>query len=82
VTCLDCHTNGHTSGPFHINPDTRFLRDGVLAEREEEGHIARRVSDYTRPMVNRSRFAEANGFTCPAMTSALPWSRSRRPGGG
>jgi cytochrome c peroxidase len=23
VTCFDCHTNGHTSGQFHINPDTR-----------------------------------------------------------
>jgi cytochrome c peroxidase len=23
VTCLDCHTNGHTRGQFHINPDTR-----------------------------------------------------------
>jgi cytochrome c peroxidase len=23
VTCLDCHVNGHTSGEFHINPDTR-----------------------------------------------------------
>jgi cytochrome c peroxidase len=23
VTCMDCHTNGHTSGQFHINPDTR-----------------------------------------------------------
>jgi cytochrome c peroxidase len=23
VTCLDCHTNGHTSGQFHINPDDR-----------------------------------------------------------
>ncbi|MBV8557777.1 MAG: hypothetical protein JO116_19605, partial [Planctomycetaceae bacterium] len=23
VTCLDCHINGHTSGQFHINPDTR-----------------------------------------------------------
>src|SRR5258707_851974 len=22
VTCFDCHTNGHTSGQFHINPDT------------------------------------------------------------
>src|SRR2546425_372634 len=21
VTCFDCHTNGHTSGQFHINPD-------------------------------------------------------------
>ena len=23
VTCLDCHTNGHTSGAFHITPDQR-----------------------------------------------------------
>ncbi len=23
VTCLDCHVNGHASGQFHINPDTR-----------------------------------------------------------
>lgn len=23
VTCLDCHTNGHTNGAFHLNPDTR-----------------------------------------------------------
>jgi cytochrome c peroxidase len=23
VTCLDCHTNGHTSGQFHISPDMR-----------------------------------------------------------
>jgi cytochrome c peroxidase len=23
VTCLDCHTNGHTSGQFHITPDIR-----------------------------------------------------------
>jgi cytochrome c peroxidase len=23
VTCLDCHTNGHTSGQFHITPDSR-----------------------------------------------------------
>jgi hypothetical protein len=23
VTCFDCHTNGHTSGAFPINPDTR-----------------------------------------------------------
>ena len=23
VTCFDCHTNGHTNGTFHLNPDTR-----------------------------------------------------------
>src|SRR5262249_29414574 len=23
VTCLDCHVNGHTTGQFHLNPDSR-----------------------------------------------------------
>jgi cytochrome c peroxidase len=23
VACLDCHTNGHTNGAFHLNPDNR-----------------------------------------------------------
>lgn len=23
VTCLDCHTNGHTNAAYHLNPDTR-----------------------------------------------------------
>lgn len=23
VACFDCHTNGHTNGSFHLNPDTR-----------------------------------------------------------
>jgi len=23
VTCLDCHINGHTTGQFHLSPDTR-----------------------------------------------------------
>lgn len=23
VSCLDCHTNGHTNGAFHLNPDNR-----------------------------------------------------------
>ena len=23
VSCLDCHTNGHTNATFHLNPDTR-----------------------------------------------------------
>jgi cytochrome c peroxidase len=23
VTCLDCHSNGHTNGAFHLNPDNR-----------------------------------------------------------
>jgi cytochrome c peroxidase len=23
VTCFDCHINGHTTGQFHLNPDTR-----------------------------------------------------------
>ena len=27
VTCLDCHVNFHTTGQFHLNPDTRPQRD-------------------------------------------------------
>ena len=23
VSCLDCHSNGHTNATFHLNPDTR-----------------------------------------------------------
>ncbi len=23
VSCLDCHSNGHSNGAFHLNPDTR-----------------------------------------------------------
>ncbi len=26
VSCLDCHTNFHTNGAFHLNPDTRPQR--------------------------------------------------------
>jgi len=27
VSCLDCHTNGHTNAAFHLNPDTRPQAD-------------------------------------------------------
>ena len=27
VACLDCHVNFHTTGQFHLNPDTRPQRD-------------------------------------------------------
>jgi cytochrome c peroxidase len=27
VSCLDCHVNFHTTGQFHLNPDTRPQRD-------------------------------------------------------
>ncbi|MGQ0811886.1 MAG: cytochrome B6 [Nitrospiraceae bacterium] len=27
VTCLDCHVNFHTTGQFHLNPDTRPQKD-------------------------------------------------------
>jgi cytochrome c peroxidase len=32
VTCLDCHTNGHTNGTFHENPDTRPQEDRLRIE--------------------------------------------------
>jgi cytochrome c peroxidase len=32
VTCFDCHTNGHTNGTFHENPDTRPQEDRLRIE--------------------------------------------------
>jgi cytochrome c peroxidase len=32
VTCFDCHTNGHTNGAFHQNPDTRPQEDRLRIE--------------------------------------------------
>jgi cytochrome c peroxidase len=32
VTCLDCHTNGHTNATFHENPDTRPQSDRFRIE--------------------------------------------------
>jgi cytochrome c peroxidase len=32
VACFDCHTNGHTNGTFHENPDTRPQEDRLRIE--------------------------------------------------
>jgi cytochrome c peroxidase len=32
VTCFDCHTNGHTNGTFHENPDTRSQENRLRIE--------------------------------------------------
>lgn len=58
VTCFDCHVNGHTSGEFHINPDTRpeqrrFRLDTVSLRGMNRQHIhgskrsLRSVEDFT-----------------------------------
>jgi cytochrome c peroxidase len=58
VTCFDCHTNGHTSGQFHINPDTmpeqrRMRLDTVSLRGVYDQHIhgskrsLRSVEDFT-----------------------------------
>ena len=58
VTCFDCHTNGHTSGQFHINPDTmpeqrRMRLDTVSLRGVFDQHIhgskrsLRSVEDFT-----------------------------------
>jgi cytochrome c peroxidase len=58
VTCFDCHVNGHTSGEFHINPDTRpeqrrFRLDTVSLRGVNRQHIhgskrsLRSVEDFT-----------------------------------
>src|SRR5207237_9118652 len=58
VTCLDCHINGHTTGPFHLNPDDRpeqrrFRLDTVslrgVGEQQIHGskRSLRSVADFT-----------------------------------
>ncbi|HZZ28545.1 MAG TPA: cytochrome B6 [Pirellulales bacterium] len=58
VTCLDCHVNGHTTGQFHLNPDTRpenrrFRLDTVslrgVAQQQIHGskRSLRSVEDFT-----------------------------------
>jgi cytochrome c peroxidase len=58
VTCLDCHINGHTTGQFHLNPDTRpenrrFRLDTVslrgVAQQQIHGskRSLRSVEDFT-----------------------------------
>jgi cytochrome c peroxidase len=58
VTCFDCHVNGHTTGQFHINPDTRpeqrrFRLDTVSLRGLNRQHIhgskrsLRSVEDFT-----------------------------------
>jgi cytochrome c peroxidase len=75
VTCLDCHINGHTTGQFHLNPDTRpqqtrFRLDTVslrgVAQQQIHGskRSLRSVEDFTE---FEQRTAYFNGDPIHAM---------------
>lgn len=75
VTCLDCHINGHTTGQFHLNPDTRpqqtrFRLDTVslrgVAQQQIHGskRSLRSIEDFTE---FEQRTAYFNGDPIHAM---------------
>jgi cytochrome c peroxidase len=79
VTCLDCHVNGHTTGQFHLNPDTRpqqrrFRLDTVslrgVAQQQIHGskRSLRSVEDFTE---FEQRTAYFNGDPIHAMKKGL-----------
>lgn len=80
VTCLDCHVNGHTTGQFHLNPDTRpeerrFRLDTVslrgLYAQQIHGskRSLRSVEDFTE---FEFRTAYFNGDPIHAMKKGFP----------
>jgi cytochrome c peroxidase len=75
VTCLDCHVNGHTSAPFHLNPDTRpqhrrfrldtvSLRGMAFAQIHGSMRSLRSIEDFTE---FEQRTAYFNGNPINAM---------------
>ena len=80
VACLDCHVNGHTTGQFHLNPDTRpqerrFRLDTVslrgLFNQQIHGskRSLRSVEDFTE---FEFRTAYFNGDAIHAMKKGIP----------
>ena len=80
VACLDCHVNGHTTGQFHLNPDSRpqerrFRLDTVslrgLFNQQIHGskRSLRSVEDFTE---FEFRTAYFNGDAIHAMKKGIP----------
>ena len=79
VTCLDCHVNFHTTGQFHLNPDTRPQRDrlrldtvSLRGEFNQQIHGSKRslrsVEDFTE---FEQRTAYFNGDPIRAMKKGM-----------
>ena len=79
VTCLDCHVNGHTTGQFHLNPDSRpqhrrFRLDttSLRGVNQQQIHGSKRslrsVEDFTE---FEQRTAYFNGDPIHAMKKGL-----------
>jgi cytochrome c peroxidase len=80
VTCFDCHVNGHTTGQFHLNPDTRpqerRMRLDTVSLRglfDQQIHGSKRslrsVEDFTE---FEARTAYFNGDAIHAMKKGFP----------
>lgn len=80
VTCFDCHVNGHTTGQFHLNPDTRpqqrrmrldtvSLRGMFAQQIHGSKRSLRSVEDFTE---FEFRTAYFNGDPIHAMKKGIP----------
>jgi cytochrome c peroxidase len=70
VACLDCHTNFHTNGAFHLNPDTRtqdrrFRLDTVSLR----GLFNQQIHGSKRSLRSVEDFTEFEQRTSTAITS-------------
>jgi cytochrome c peroxidase len=82
VTCLDCHTNGHTNATFHLNPDTRpqdhrFRIETVSLRGMHSQHIhgskrsLRSIEDFTE-LEQRSAYFDGDHVTAAKKGVNLP----------
>ena len=59
VSCLDCHTNGHTNATFHLNPDTRPQANRFRIETVSlRGEFAQQIHGSKRSLRSIEDFTE------------------------
>jgi cytochrome c peroxidase len=59
VSCLDCHTNGHTNATFHLNPDTRPQQNRFRIETVSlRGEFAQQIHGSKRSLRSIEDFTE------------------------
>ncbi len=59
IACLDCHVNFHTTGQFHLNPDTRPQKDRLRIETVSlRGMFAQQIHGSKRSLRSVEDFTE------------------------
>lgn len=59
IACLDCHVNFHTTGQFHLNPDTRPQKDRLRIETPSlRGVFAQQIHGSKRSIRSVEDFTE------------------------